>query len=1269
MVNLRSFSLISKRLFVSFLITVLAMTNLLATYPFSGPEPMSPILGRPAEAPIFGKLPLSFISNAGQTDPAVRFQAHGMGSTIFFTPSEVVLTLPSAASDYGPQTATEGRNSGIRGGRSSVIRVRFEGPNPAPEIIGKGRLPGVVNYFIGNDPARWHTNLPVFGEIVYRDLYPGVDLLYTGVSEMDGTSLSLKGTYSIAPGADPTRIRWRHEGARGVMVDEATGDLRIQHETGSSTAFTSTEIVEGAPTAWQMVDGQRVPVSVGYAITPDGDVGFSLGKYDQAYPLIIDPTLSYSTYLGGSWFDYGWDIAVDSEGNAYVVGQTSSSDFPTQNPFQSEIGGGPLGDAFVVKLNATGSALVYATYLGGVHNDSGYGIAVDSDGSAYVTGDTLSFDFPTKNAVQPISGGGGPYEGDAFVVKLDPTGSALVYATYLGGGGDELSYGIALDTFGNAYVAGYTSSTNFPTVNAPQPEPAFPEGLNVNGDAFATQVISASGVYTWGYSTYLGGVDLDIARDIAVDVSGNAYITGHTRSTDFPTLKPVQPDYGGGWSSGRGDVFVTQVISASGVYTWGYSTYLGGASDDSGYAIAVDSSGDAYVTGETSSTNFPKVNPLQASYAGNQDAFVTKVIGAGSVYAWGYSTYLGGDGNDYGLDVAVDSGGSAYLTGHTSSTDFPTSDDAHDKSCGTDGLCDSAGGDVFFTKLNVTGDALAYSTYLGGRSTEFGYGIAVDASDNAYLTGFTRSSDFPTTTGAYDTACGTDGQCNGYPTDAFVAKFTMDPDLVMAKAADPPGGTPVTRNDTITYRIAATNKGAPVTNLVIADVIPSGTAYVPDSVATNLGSASFDGTKIIVSVPSLTTGAAVTASFQVSVTTGLTTTITNKAVLTGDQVEAQVSNLVSHSVQGTEETQSTFLPIVLKGEGAIPPPGCAPYVVATISVGDEPRGIALDPARNRVYVANHGSDSLSVIDSSNGVIHTLDGIVSANGVAFDPVHDIIWVTSYALDQVIPIDAASLIPLSPIAVGTGPWGVAYDRVHDYVYVVNNLGNSVTVIDAAMRVLSDTLSGDFDQPFHIAANPVTGRAYVTNFGDSSVAVIDGHSVSKVDLGGGDPGTEPYGVAVDDMRDLVYVAEVDGHRVVVIGTDATGTPDQVLGWAALHRGFGDPARPVPLRAIAINPDIGPAGDGGHLWATTSVADGSEANQVLFIPKGWPGFHWPAPYEITASPSEGIAVDRASDRVYVSAGSTPGIVTVLGDSTDACMVPFGATNDGFEFETVTVQ
>jgi beta-propeller repeat-containing protein len=446
-------------------------------------------------------------------------------------------------------------------------------------------------------------------------------------------------------------------------------------------------------------------------------VGFVVGAYKADRPLVLDPVLVYSTYLGGSDRDFGYGIAVDRLGNAYVTGYALSSDFPTANALQAENAGS--ADAFVMKLNAAGSALVYSTYLGGSGEDAGIGIGVDAFGAAYVVGATASTDFPTANALQ-VEFAGFPYDG--FVTKLNAAGSALVYSTYLGGSDADNVIGIALDSSGNAYVTGYTFSTDFPTRIPLQPANAG------SYDAFMSKLNAAGSALV--YSTYLGGNGEDVAYGIAVDGSRNAYVGGYTFSIDFPTRNPFQPENAGG-----ADAFVTRLnAEGSGLV---YSTYLGGSGFDSAAGIAVDASRHAYVTGDTSSTTFPTRNAFQPENAGFNDAFVTRLNAEGSGLV--YSTYLGGSGGDVGRGVAVDGSGNAYVTGDTSSTTFPTRNAFQPENAG--------GADAFVTKLTtstVGWSALVYSTYLGGNGLDLGRGIAVDASGNAYVTGETTSTNFPT---------------------------------------------------------------------------------------------------------------------------------------------------------------------------------------------------------------------------------------------------------------------------------------------------------------------------------------------------------------------------------------------------------------------------------------------------------------------------------------------------------------------------------------------
>jgi len=501
------------------------------------------------------------------------------------------------------------------------------------------------------------------------------------------------------------------------------------------------------PFIYQEYDGIRHEVAGGYRVLSNTKrlndsgprVAFRTGTYDASRPLVIDPVLAYSTYLGGSGQEFGQDIAVDSGGNAYVTGFTSSIDFPTVSALQSTFAG--VNDAFVTKVNPAGSAAVYSTYLGGSDDDEAFSIAVDASGNAYVTGFTQSVDFPTASPLQSALGG----VRDAFVAKLDPTGSALVYSTYLGGSAPDVGESIALDASNNAYVTGFTDSSNFPTQNPIQ------GALNGTADAFVTKVNSAGSALV--YSTYLGGSGEEGGFGIAVDTTGSAYVSGRTRSIDFPTVNPIQPSFAGGI-----DTFVTKVNSAGSALV--YSTYLGGSSNDFGSGIALDPSGNAYVTGTTGSSNFPTVNPLQSTLSGAFDAFVTKVNAAGSAFV--YSTYLGGSGSDGAAlhGIAVDQRGNAYLTGQTDSANFPTAN----------ALQTSLGGasDGYAAKLNAAGSTLFYSTYLGGSGFDSGFSVAVDrCKGDAYLTGRTESTDFPTANPFQGALAG--------PRDAFVAKLAFPP--------------------------------------------------------------------------------------------------------------------------------------------------------------------------------------------------------------------------------------------------------------------------------------------------------------------------------------------------------------------------------------------------------------------------------------------------------------------------------------------------------------
>jgi len=523
----------------------------------------------------YGKIPLSFEQNLGQTDSQVKFLSRGSGYTIFFTPDDVVMSLRSTSEDSSNQYIT--------------IEMSLIGVNPA-QITGLEKQAGISNYFIGNDPQKWYTDIPNYANIKYTDVYSGIDLVYYGNQQ------KLEYDFVVAPGADPQNILFEINGADKLILDEG-GNLIIETTDG--------QLIQHAPIIYQEINGKRQVIDGGYKLE-ENRIGFYISDYDNTLPLVIDPVLVYSTYLGGSNNDGGRAIAVDSSDNAYVTGNTRSTNFPTKNPIQAAHAGGVF-DAFVTKINAAGNAHVYSTYLGGSGGDFGFSIAVDSSRNAYVTGETQSTNFPTKNPIQAAHAGGG----DTFVTKINAAGNAHVYSTYLGGSSDDTGRGIAVDSSGNAYVTGPTGSTNFPTKNPIQAANAG------SGDVYVTKINAAGNAHA--YSTFLGGSGLEIGSNIAVDSSRNAYVTGETQSTDFPTTNPIQAAHAGGVF----DAFVTKINAAGNAHA--YSTYLGGSNNDGGRDIAVDLSGNAYVIGETLSTNFPTTNPIQAALAGDTDSFVLKI--------------------------------------------------------------------------------------------------------------------------------------------------------------------------------------------------------------------------------------------------------------------------------------------------------------------------------------------------------------------------------------------------------------------------------------------------------------------------------------------------------------------------------------------------------------------------------------------------------------------------------------------------------------------
>jgi hypothetical protein len=756
----------------------------------------------------YGKLPLSFEANQGQVHGPVKFLSHGRGYTIFLTGDEAVLELekPSVVSRRssvgkrqkpGGRSQESGANSGPRtidsGPRTTnaVLRMKLVGASASAAVTGAAELPGKSNYFIGNDAKKWRTNVPTYAKVKYAGVYPGVDLVYYG-----NQGGQLEYDFVVAPGADPAAIRLALSGRLEVGSRQPAGGSGSQDPTLSQSKIQnlkskidpsgdlviktdSGEIRFHKPLVYQPAmnegrrttdNGLRTPVEGHYVLQANNQIRFKVPSYDHTRPLVIDPALSYSTYLGGSSEDEGYGIAVDSLGYAYVVGTTLSTDFPIAgSPIQStcEICSDGYSNVFVTKVNTTGTALVYSTFLSGSGGANGTAIAIDSAGDAYVTGATDSTDFPLANPVQALNNGGG----EAFVAELNPTGSGLVYSTYLGGGYEDSGTGIAVDSSGRTYVTGVTSSSDFPTAHAFQATCGSCAYYQSNAFVTKLKFVAEGNSLTMVYSTFLGGsTGADGGRGIAVDSSGNAYVTGFAESTDFPTRNPLQASLAGG-----NDAFVSRLSWNGEAMALIYSTYLGGEHYDQGNGIAVDSSGNAYVTGWTVSTEFPTMNPYQAtnnasleSDSDNATAFVTKLNWSGTTLSLVYSTFLGGSSEEEGNGIAVDSSGNAYVTGVTYSSDFPTTADAIQATCPDCYYSEGRLNDAFVAELNWTGSTLGlgYSTYLGGSAGNAqGNGIAVDSTANAYVTGQAGST-LPTSTDAFQAS-------NNGGVDAFVTKISM----------------------------------------------------------------------------------------------------------------------------------------------------------------------------------------------------------------------------------------------------------------------------------------------------------------------------------------------------------------------------------------------------------------------------------------------------------------------------------------------------------------
>jgi len=855
-------------------------------------------------AEAYGKLPLAFEVNQGQTDRRVKFLSRSNGYTLFLTSKEAVLSLKkSSQQSSGSQHAAGLQHSSYETTSSpsheavalEYIRMQLLGADPEAAVSGTDGLPGKSNYFLGNDPSKWRTNVPTYAKVKYHHVYPGVDLIYYG------NQSKLEYDFVVAPGADPRTIRLGFAGNEKIRID-GDGALVLQMKCGN-VSFERPVVYQEAGTRRQSVEGRYVSLA-------DGSIGFEVANYDRTRPLVIDPVLIYSTYLGGSDVDVARGIAVDSNGNAYIAGLTVSTNFPAANAYQPTFAGGSQfgifrsGDAFVTKISP-GGQLIYSTYLGGSDADGAFSVAVDSTGSAYIAGLTGSSDFPTVNAFQTKKAGGISGATDNFITKLSPDGTKLAYSTYLGNATFNLydgffpMIGIAVDSVGNAYLAGATQGVNFPTVNALQPK--YGGGLS---NAFVSKINSSGSSLI--YSTYLGGNDFDWANGIAVDSQGNAYVTGQAESSDFPTVNALQPSSGGGF-----DAFITKInATGSGII---YSTYLGGSNTDGGIGIAVDSVQNVYVSGFTDSSNFPLAHALQPNFDGTPDGFVAKVNADGSALV--YSTYLncGINTTTYGFAIAVNSLGDAFVTGEgcpiqvTANALQPTS------------------GSTFVDVFNSSGSSLIYGSHLGGSkpagSSNWGYGIAVDSAANVYVTGGTSSTDFPTVNPIQSSFGG--GSNSLLLGDAFIAKFSVGP-VASLSPANLAFGSQVVGTTSGPQTIMLSNQGISALNIVSIGIA---------------GTNSSDFSQTNTCGPSVAAGTSCTINVAFAPT---------------------ASGARSASVNIADDAPGTPQAVTVSGTGTAPAVGLSP---SNVTFGNQLVGTTSSP--QTVTFSNTGTGALSI--SSIGI--------------------------------------------------------------------------------------------------------------------------------------------------------------------------------------------------------------------------------------------------------------------------------------------------------------
>lgn len=1015
-----------------------------------------------------------------------------------------------------------------------LLSLRLAGANPAPHIEGLDPLPGKSHYFLGRDPMKWRTNIPHYAQVRYRDVYPGVDLAF------HGDRGRLEYDFLVAPGGDNRLIRLELDGADALRIED-NGDLVVRVRGG--------EMRQMRPVVYQEWPDGRHFLAGRYVMRSARGVGFEVDGYRADLMLVIDPVLAYSSFLGGSDTDVGHAIAVDVNDNVYLTGETISTDFPTVNPEQPFNAGG--ADAFVTKLDKTGTVELFSSYLGGSGQENDFragvessGIAVDTAGNVYLAGRTNSTDFPVARALFNSYRGG---DEDGFVAKLSADGSTLLYSTYLGGAANDSANGIAVDSAGNIYVTGGTKSA----LDFPISPGAFQPALGGGTDAFIVKIDpTQTGAQSLLYASFLGGSGTDRGTAVAVDSSGNAYVTGLTYTTDstFPIVNPFQATNGGG-----GDAFVA-VVNPNGTGLI-YSTFLGGSGLDAGNSIVVDAAGNVYVAGETASANFPgTANGFQPTNAGSSDAFVAQLDPTGRLLL--YATYLGGSGLDRGTGVAITAAGKLWVTGETSSANFPTLN-AFQASLG-------GGKDAFVAEIDPAQQgaaSLLHSSFLGGTADDVALGIAVNSSGDAWVVGQTSSATSFPIAGAVQPAYGGGGS------DAFVARITSGSAPGYSLSASP-SSVVVVPGAAANYTIKVNPTGGFTGTVDLsASGLPANTTatFVPPSVV-------------------ITDATPQTSAMSVQTST-LTPLGSFPLTVTGTSGMSQHATQVTLAVTGAMNTADLSLSM-----GAWPSPvavqtnltyrlrikNVGPAVATGVQVSDSlPAAILVSATSTQGICSGTGTVMCSIGDLDVGSLVTVTIVVSPQ--AIGSLSNTANVTGSEPDPTLNDNTATVVT-SVLQAGGAPVDVLEHHLHstrDGLYVdplITQAAATTTHLDPSFNA---SLNGPVHtQPLYVNNGPNGAAAFIVATEQNDVLALDaadgnqiwlknlGTPVPRAQLPCGD--IDPLGITGTPVIDPIA-------RVIFL--DAMTTPDggvtkqHFIYALSLDDGSVIPGWPVDVNTLSSN------------------------------------------------------------------------------------------------------